>query len=43
MNLTKPSPLVAVLELDRAPVNSLSKEMADALVGAIKEVRTIGN
>jgi len=37
VNLTKPSPLVAVLELDRAPVNSLSKEMADALVGAIKE------
>ncbi|GMI31147.1 hypothetical protein TrRE_jg11439 [Triparma retinervis] len=37
VNLSKPSTSVAVLELDRAPVNSLSKEMADAVSAAIKE------
>jgi enoyl-CoA hydratase/carnithine racemase len=41
VNLTKASSLsVAVLELDRAPVNSLSKEMADALVEAVKEAES---
>ncbi|GMI06264.1 hypothetical protein TrVE_jg13516 [Triparma verrucosa] len=40
VNVTYPSPSVAVLELDRPPVNSLSLEMATSITSHIKQIES---
>lgn len=40
VNISYPSPKIAVLELDRPPVNSLSLEMSAKIVESIKEIES---